>query len=465
MSRHLSFLTAALVGFAPPLVAQTRDFSTVDSLVGTAVKQIPLDGCAVRIDEQGRNVYRRFFGNASATSTVITGSTSKWFTTAVFLTLVDDNKVALDDKVSKYVPYFTGEKAAITIRQLLTHTSGLPDTHASLNMFWLTLEQCTQLIALDPLIHAPGKKFSYGQTAYQVVGHLAEKVSGKSWRTLVKERMTGPLGMTRTDYDGFGNVSNPLLSFAMRTTPDDFANFLEMIRGGGKFATKQILSPASIHEMVTNQIKGIPIRSHPYPDKRGYGLGVFLDRVDEQGRALQISHQGLLGFSPWIDFERGVAATFSVQILLDRVTTLVDRLQNHVCMIVPAPGAHPYGTTSPACSGPQLIGIDRTAMANTSGVTILGRGAPPLSPGLIVLGLLPSPGLDFFGAKVYVSPVPLPLFLYLVSDQNGDSRLPVPLRGIAPNTRFYSQWEWLNPPQCLGKGRVSASHGIEVVVQ
>jgi CubicO group peptidase (beta-lactamase class C family) len=97
------------------------------------------------------------------------------------MTLVDEGKLSLDDPVSKFLPKFTGKKGDITIRQILSHTSGLPGDDPDIATFRITLREAADQIAEVPLVADPGKEFRYGGVSMQVARAIAEIVSGKSW--------------------------------------------------------------------------------------------------------------------------------------------------------------------------------------------------------------------------------------------------------------------------------------------
>jgi CubicO group peptidase (beta-lactamase class C family) len=137
---------------------------------------------------------------------------------AAAMTLVDANKLALDDPVENYLPEFREQKDtngthhAFTIRHLMSHTSGLvpnPPTRRSgwpiggpLDDFWLQqkLPEIVQTIARSQMRFMPGSKFEYSNSALFVLGRVIEVVSGKPYAAYVKEKILDPLGMTDTYY-------------------------------------------------------------------------------------------------------------------------------------------------------------------------------------------------------------------------------------------------------------------------
>ena len=145
-------------------------------------------------------------------------SITKPVTVAAAMTLVDANKLALDDPVENHLPEFREQKdtnglhQVFTIRHLMSHTSGLvpnPPTRRSgwpiggpLDDFWLQqkLPEIVQTIARSQLRFKPGSKFEYSNSALFVLGRVIEVVSGKPYAVYVREKILAPLGMTDTYY-------------------------------------------------------------------------------------------------------------------------------------------------------------------------------------------------------------------------------------------------------------------------
>jgi CubicO group peptidase (beta-lactamase class C family) len=193
---------------------------------------------------------------------------------------------------------------------------------------------------------APGEEFYYGGVSMHVGGRIAEIVSGKSWNELFAEKITTPLGMTKTDFFAYGQTANPRPAGDARSSMDDYARFLQMILNSGNFNGKQILSSASVAEMHKDQTGGARI-SYTIYEKHGdldpklpharYGIGVWREKVDEKSNELlEASSQGALGFSPWIDTKRNLAGVLSVRSSMSRVMPIYLALKEEIRRIVPA---------------------------------------------------------------------------------------------------------------------------------
>ncbi len=122
------------------LVAQSKEarsqsscqynFTQATTLAQGVVASVPLSGASMILIKDGQTVYERYFGSFSDNRTVLIASSSKWLAGATLMALVDEGALSLDDPVSKYLQYFTGQKGTMTLRQMFSHTSGLPTDSA-----------------------------------------------------------------------------------------------------------------------------------------------------------------------------------------------------------------------------------------------------------------------------------------------------------------------------------------------
>jgi CubicO group peptidase (beta-lactamase class C family) len=288
---------AACSAADPPLGPTT--FADVDAAMNRRVHDDDLDGAAVLVVQHGQTIHRSIFGGWHGDETVNIASASKWLTAATLMTLVDEGKLGLDDPIANRLPDFTSQ---VTLRELLDHQSGI-GSDSCITDRTSTLADCTDRIAHDPA-EQPGGRFAYGNTSYTVAARLAEVATGQAFEDLFLDRIARPLGMTSTSFDGGLPTANPTPAASGRATLDDYARFLELIAGRGVFRGQRILSEASVAAMLHDQEAG-----HENPDDAAvqitgiprYGLGMWLDRVDDHGDAVVASGSGSLGFYPWID--------------------------------------------------------------------------------------------------------------------------------------------------------------------
>lgn len=328
------------LGLAGEPIAHGYDFTAVSDSLKKIVEEAPLDGACLLVVKNGGSIYEQCFGKYTSDTVVAVASASKWLSAATIMTLVDDGKLSLDDPVSKYLPKFTGKKGEITIRQLFSHTSGLPGDHPAIGTFRITLREAADQIADVPLVADPGKEFRYGGVSMQVAGAVAEIVSGKSWGDLFREKIAVPCRMKNTSYGRFGLNRNPRIAGGASSTLNDYRNFLTMILNEGDFKGRRVLSKAAVREMEKDQTRGAEPKSATLfrlTAGSRYGLGQWLDRKDENDQGIEISSPGAFGFRPWIDRERNLLGVLVVEIrdrrtkrglsemgnLQDRVRTIV----------------------------------------------------------------------------------------------------------------------------------------------
>jgi CubicO group peptidase (beta-lactamase class C family) len=206
----------ALAGATAQLGAQ--DTVDLERLVEqAAARRIPPSGpgCAIGVNRAGRAVTTAF-GAAdmergvplTGTSVLEAGSVSKQFTAAAVILLALDGKFTLDDDVRRYFPELPAYGSTVTIRHLLTHTSGLRDwgAIASMEGWPRTTREYTNAHVLDiaarqrALNHQPGAAYSYTNTGYNLLALLVERVSGKTLAEFTRERLFLPLGMQNTSW-------------------------------------------------------------------------------------------------------------------------------------------------------------------------------------------------------------------------------------------------------------------------
>lgn len=176
----------------------------IDQIVLSGMKLQHSPGIGISIVKDGHVLKMKGYGYsnvellAPATSSTFfqTGSMGKQFTAALVMLLVRDGRLKLDDPVSSYLPETPLSWQGITVRQLLAHTSGLDSTDDAIDLHKdYTEEERLASAYKMPLISKPGKKYSYSNLGYQVLGIICSKVGGKFWGEQLRERVFVPLGM------------------------------------------------------------------------------------------------------------------------------------------------------------------------------------------------------------------------------------------------------------------------------
>ncbi|MGH8443982.1 MAG: serine hydrolase domain-containing protein, partial [Solimonas sp.] len=173
-----------------------------------------------------------------------------------------------------------------------------------------TLAACVSEIAGVDLNFTPGTAFGYSGAGYQVAGLVAEQASGKSWATLVKERLSDPLGMASFT---FGDTQNPRLGGGAFCNATDYLKFTQLYLNGGKAGNTTIVTAAQIAASKTSQTQNLPVFFAPVPDGsglNGYSFGFWIsDAANHPGsNGPETSDPGILGTTPWLDYDKGYTA-------------------------------------------------------------------------------------------------------------------------------------------------------------
>lgn len=199
------FLAVLLV---PHVLAQPSWEQKASADVLDALKKTGAPSVSVVVIEDGKIVFSQAFGkadlsggrNAESGTRYAVGSISKQFTVAALLLLQEQGKLSLDDKVAKYYPDLT-EANQITIRQVLSHTSGYEDYAPQDYLIPEWTHPTTSAAILDkwakkPLNFDPGTRWQYSNTGYVLAGSIVERVSHKPLIEFLRETILGPLGMS-----------------------------------------------------------------------------------------------------------------------------------------------------------------------------------------------------------------------------------------------------------------------------
>lgn len=337
----------------------------LDAMLEEAVSKEQVPGLVALVVKDGKIVYHE----AKGLSDVATGkkmeknsifriaSQTKAITSTAVMILWEEGRFRLDDPISKYIPEFKNPQILqnfrygdttyttkpstkeITIRHLLTHTSGLGygviDGDERMKMIYhkagvvdlfttenVTIGESVKRLAQLPLHHEPGAKYTYSE-GLDVLGYFVEIISGKPFDVFLKERIFDPLGMNDTrfylneaqaprlvtvhtrkdnqwvsfpvtfydpDYPKAGAKTFFSGGAGLSSTVEDYAKFLQMYLNGGTYNGKRILSPTTIETMMTNQVGDLL-----GDGGKDYGLAFGL--VDVKG--VQLGGIGSLGTFDW----------------------------------------------------------------------------------------------------------------------------------------------------------------------
>lgn len=220
---RVCYLAASVLLTARAAHAQSVDLAAVSDKVFAPWNSTHGPGCAVGVAQGGRTVLSRAYGMADLTNSIAitpntileSGSVAKQFTATAVLLLMQDGKLALDDDARKYLPELPVYSRPITVRNLLTHTSGLREwsnlvawqgwprgtrVHTQSDVFELVTHQ-------KALNYPVGDYYSYTNSGFLMLRTLVERVSGKPFAQFTDERIFKPLGLTHTRWrDDFTNI-------------------------------------------------------------------------------------------------------------------------------------------------------------------------------------------------------------------------------------------------------------------
>ena len=301
------------------------DFTSVTKKIQSWIDSGYYTGASIIIVKDHHTIYKNYFGNYKPETVAYVASAGKWLAAATIAALVDEGKLNWDDKVSKWLPEFTGMKGQATLGQLLSHTAGYPDYQppGEKRDDYQTLQESVAHIVKLPADTAPGTKFRYGGLAIQVAGRMAELATGKEWETLFQEKLAEPLSMFYTHFTPVDTTPghSPMLGGGARAALQDYANFLQMISDNGVFEGKRILSAKAIREMEADQVHHAKVNRNEYVEHaRGssrkdiYGLGEWREETDTNGDAVLISSPSWAGAYPWIDKTNNVYGFFLTRV-------------------------------------------------------------------------------------------------------------------------------------------------------
>ena len=206
-------MLSACCGF--PVRAADDVSAKVDAAVEAQRQAQKIPGVSLAVCRDGKIVKAAGYGLANVELDVPvrpetifqTGSVGKQFTSMAVMMLVEEGKIGLDDKLTKYIPESPAVWKDVTFRHLLTHTSGIADYGGEEDTMGkgvinfrkdYTEEELIQAFAKMPMDFAPGAKWSYSNTGYVLLGIVIHRVTGKFYGDFLQERIFRPLGMSST---------------------------------------------------------------------------------------------------------------------------------------------------------------------------------------------------------------------------------------------------------------------------
>jgi len=234
-----------------------------------------------------------------------------------------------------------------------------------------------------------------------------------------------------------------------------------MLRNRGTRNGVQVLSSASVDEMLRAQTVGVPVLETPHPHGAPYGIGAWVERRDAQGRTLLAEAAGAFGFIGWVDRAHDASGVFLVRNSNDQTFPYVERTWAACDDALLPDGLACVGTPSPVCTPASWLGANVAARTGEAEFAFVASRASANGIGGLFLGDVLPAGAVVADLSVFVGPVPVLLGVFL-ADPAGRARLPTPLVGVPAGTAVGLQAFWLADP-CAALG-LSASHGVALDV-
>lgn len=233
----------------------------LDSIVTSWMNKGYYPGASICVVRDDSVIFQKNYKNFTPDTKVYVASAGKWVAAAVIGAVVDCTELDWNDSVKKWIPEFKNDiKGMITLRQLLSHTSGvrpyLPEPRVD-NYNHLD-SAVMEILPLDT-VFTPGTRFEYGGLAMQIAGRMAEKAMNKEFEELFQELIARPLRMKNSHFTPVNTDGGhaPMLGGGLCTTLHDYMRFLDMIYHNGVFEEKQQEKPIrSVHRVEPAPIHG-----------------------------------------------------------------------------------------------------------------------------------------------------------------------------------------------------------------
>jgi CubicO group peptidase (beta-lactamase class C family) len=305
----------------PVALAEPSLQKAIDDYVGSEMGKQRIPGLSLAVVRAGKLVQAKGYGKASleldvpATAATLygLGSISKQFTATAIMLLVEAGKIALDERLANHFGWLPKEWADVTVRHLLTHTSGIPEQQwkggiLEFDRFEQDQREVVKTAFGLPMLAKPGEKFAYSNVGYRLLGMLIEKVSGQSYWDYLSEHIFRPIGMEATRNSdpktvilnrarGYGISGSQHENREPVTASSAFAqgalisSVLDMVKWDAALNSEGLLRRATLDQMWT------PARLNDgttYP----YGFGWYLRPIP--GHRTVAHGGGLPGFATFI---------------------------------------------------------------------------------------------------------------------------------------------------------------------
>lgn len=337
MSCRWGLATALLVSLGAAAVAQSSSFTggpALDGAIEQAIRLELIPGAVLLIAHEGRTLYSKAYGERALVparepmtlDTIFDAAslTKVVATTPSVMKLFEQGKIRINDRVTQYLPEFQGGSSEITVRDLLTHFSGLrPDV--DLNPKWRGYELGIRLALVDPPIAPPGVRFIYSDTNFELLGEIVHRVSGRMLSDFARQEIYLPLGMKESMFNPPASLRSRIAPTEIEnghvlrgivhdpqaramdgvaghaglfTTAADLARYAQMLLNGGELDGVRLFSPLTVRKFTTPQSPA------DQPILRGLGWDIDSPYSSNRGELFPLGsygHTGFTGTSVWID--------------------------------------------------------------------------------------------------------------------------------------------------------------------
>lgn len=303
---------------SPPDVPDA--FAEVDSAARAAYSEhgVPMGLAVYKAD--GTKLFERMYGDFAPDRRVAIASASKLVSGVTVFRLIDQGYLSLDSTTGQVLGW-TGTKGEITLRHLLSFTSGLNPENACTYQPGVALADCVAEIAQSDMLAAPGTRFDYGSTHLHVAGRMAEVVVGASWNQIYEQQLRQPLQLApqfayyATPRQGSGeNPINPLIAGGMRASMNDYASFLRFVYDKGQWQGARLLAPEIFDAQTIEPYPNVSVGTTPSALYARYGLTAWLECATPSTGCATISSPGAFGFTPWLNRNAGYYAILGMEL-------------------------------------------------------------------------------------------------------------------------------------------------------
>lgn len=309
-------------GGSDPSPAPVPDrFAEVDATARAAYERQNVPGMGLAIyDRSGTLVFQQMYGDFDADRRVAIASASKMVAGAVIFRLIDAGYLSLDSTTAEVLGW-SDEKSAITLRHLLSFTSGLPPEHLCTIQTNIDLSDCVAIIEQQAPVAAPGTLFEYGSTHLHVAARMAEVQVGSTWNAIFRTQLVEPLGLSELEFytrpRRAEGTSNPLIAGGMRASMNEYARILHFVFDEGVWQGAALLDPGLFDLQTREPYPDALVGNTPrdqLTDSSYYGLTAWLECATPDEGCEQLSSPGAFGFTPWLDRDAGYFAILGMEL-------------------------------------------------------------------------------------------------------------------------------------------------------